>query len=205
MTGLTATVDGAETGLREVVEPRQAPPQAGLVSADRTSVRIAAQIAGDDAAVDRSSLCPDVPRRRAVRPPGAAHPCARPRAGQPGHHGTRQRRSRLVATPDDPAHVPDPADRVRRGRSPHSCRWSWRSQRCSPRSGSWGCTAKRRPGQRLREPAGRADRARGGGRLLAVHGHPLPHGTAGAPGEARRDPSRLGDRRAGRCSSPGLR
>jgi uncharacterized membrane protein YdfJ with MMPL/SSD domain len=54
MTGLTATVDGAQApAFEKVIDPRTAPPQAGLVSADRTAVRIPAEVPGDDAQVDQ--------------------------------------------------------------------------------------------------------------------------------------------------------
>ncbi len=54
MTTLAATVDGAQVpAFENILDPRQAPPQAGLVSADRTTVRIPAEVPGDDAAVDQ--------------------------------------------------------------------------------------------------------------------------------------------------------
>ena len=58
---LESTVDGA-TGpvLEQLVDPTQAPPQAGLVSPDGTTVRIAARVPGDgDVLVaQRSCRCP---------------------------------------------------------------------------------------------------------------------------------------------------
>ena len=54
MTALQATVDGASGPVfGNLVDPRQAPPQAGLVSPDKTTVRISATIAGDQPAVDQ--------------------------------------------------------------------------------------------------------------------------------------------------------
>ena len=54
MSALTATVDGASTpAFANVIDPRLAPPEASLVSADRTTVRISAEVPGDDAAVDQ--------------------------------------------------------------------------------------------------------------------------------------------------------
>ena len=54
MNDLTATVDDSEAPVFEnVVDPRVAPPAAGLVSADRTTVRIPAQVPGDEAAVEQ--------------------------------------------------------------------------------------------------------------------------------------------------------
>jgi uncharacterized membrane protein YdfJ with MMPL/SSD domain len=54
MTALTAIVDGASSPVfANVIDPRLAPPDAALVSADRTTARIAAQVPGDDAAVDQ--------------------------------------------------------------------------------------------------------------------------------------------------------
>ena len=54
LTVLTATVDGA-TGpvFDSIVDPRKAPPQAGLVSPDRTTLRISAEIPGEQPAVDQ--------------------------------------------------------------------------------------------------------------------------------------------------------
>jgi uncharacterized membrane protein YdfJ with MMPL/SSD domain len=54
MSALTATVDSPSTAaFANVIDPRLAPPQASLVSADRTTVRISAEVPGDDAAVDQ--------------------------------------------------------------------------------------------------------------------------------------------------------
>ena len=54
MTSLRATVDGAAVAAFEnVIDPRMAPPEAGLVSSDRTTVRIPAEVPGDDAQVDQ--------------------------------------------------------------------------------------------------------------------------------------------------------
>ena len=54
MTALTATVDGQQVpAFENVVDPRAAPPQAGLVSADRSTVRIPAEVPGDESAVDQ--------------------------------------------------------------------------------------------------------------------------------------------------------
>jgi RND superfamily putative drug exporter len=53
MTALTATIDGVELpAFENVIDPRQAPPEAGLVSGDRTAVRIPAEVPGDDAEVE---------------------------------------------------------------------------------------------------------------------------------------------------------
>ena len=100
-----------------VVDPRLAPAEAGLVSPDRSTVRIAAAVPGDDAAVDAklATLRPflDETQGRASGPPD---PLARRLARQRGHPGARHRRSRRVAAADDPADVPHPARRVRGGR-----------------------------------------------------------------------------------------
>ena len=74
MSDLTAMVDGTKTTVFEnLVDPRQAPPQGGLVSADKTSVRIPAQVSGDDVTVEQ--------KLAAVRPfladAQAAHPALR--------------------------------------------------------------------------------------------------------------------------------
>ena len=52
-------------------------------------------------------------------------------------------------------------------------------------------------GQPVRQPAGRADRPRGRRRLLAVHADPVPDRAAARPVEARRDPRREQHGRAG--------
>src|SRR4029079_6020987 len=61
------------TVFENLVDPRQAPPQAGLVSADKTSVRIPAQGSGDDLTGEQ--------KLAAVRPfladAQAAHPALR--------------------------------------------------------------------------------------------------------------------------------
>jgi uncharacterized membrane protein YdfJ with MMPL/SSD domain len=54
MSDLTAPVDGATAPVvANVIDPRLAPPEAALVSADRTTVRIRAEIPGDNAEVDQ--------------------------------------------------------------------------------------------------------------------------------------------------------
>ena len=53
ITAATTRVDGASAPLfANVVDPRLAPPEAGLVSSDRSTVRIAPDVPGDDAAVE---------------------------------------------------------------------------------------------------------------------------------------------------------
>ena len=54
MGALTATVDGvAGPVFANIVDPRLAPPQAALVSPDQTTIRIAAEIPGEQPAVDQ--------------------------------------------------------------------------------------------------------------------------------------------------------
>ena len=54
MAALTATVDGATTPVfAKIVDPRLAPPEAALVSPDQTTVRISAEIPGEQPAVDQ--------------------------------------------------------------------------------------------------------------------------------------------------------
>ena len=54
MAALTATVDGSDGPVfQEIVDPRQAPPAAGLVSPDKTTLRISAIIPGEQEAVDQ--------------------------------------------------------------------------------------------------------------------------------------------------------
>ena len=54
MGGLTATVDGANGPVfTNIVDPRLAPPQAALVSPDKTTIRISAEIPGEQPAVDQ--------------------------------------------------------------------------------------------------------------------------------------------------------
>jgi uncharacterized membrane protein YdfJ with MMPL/SSD domain len=61
MKGLTATVDGTSGPVfTNIVDPRLAPPEVALVSPDRTTVRISAEIPGEQPAVDQ--------RLDAVRP-----------------------------------------------------------------------------------------------------------------------------------------
>jgi uncharacterized membrane protein YdfJ with MMPL/SSD domain len=57
MTVLTATIGASSSPVfANVVDPRLAPPEAALVSPDRTTVRISAEIPGDQAAVDQRLL-----------------------------------------------------------------------------------------------------------------------------------------------------
>jgi uncharacterized membrane protein YdfJ with MMPL/SSD domain len=54
MAALTATVDGVNAPVfTKIVDPRLAPPETGLVSPDRTTVRISAEIPGEQPAVDQ--------------------------------------------------------------------------------------------------------------------------------------------------------
>jgi putative drug exporter of the RND superfamily len=54
MAALHATVDGVDAPVfANIVDPRLAPPEANLVSPDRTTVRISAQIPGEQPAVDQ--------------------------------------------------------------------------------------------------------------------------------------------------------
>ena len=53
MAAHTTDIDGAPARtFEEIVDPRLAPPEAGLVSPDRSTVRIAAAVPGDGAALD---------------------------------------------------------------------------------------------------------------------------------------------------------
>ena len=183
----------------ELVDPTQAPPEAGLVSPDGSTVRIVARVPGDGdvlvaparARARRSSTSsrPTTPTR---------HPPAEQHAHQRRDPGADQRRPRRLAAAHDPADVPDPADRVRgggRGGHPagpgdHGAAGGVRD----PRPVQPGGLA----GQPVREPADRADRPGGRGRLLAVHADPVPDRAAPRPAEARRDPRREQHRRAGR-------
>jgi uncharacterized membrane protein YdfJ with MMPL/SSD domain len=54
MAALTATVDGVNAPVfAKIVDPRLAPPETALVSPDRTTVRISAEIPGEQPAVDQ--------------------------------------------------------------------------------------------------------------------------------------------------------
>ena len=98
MAAHTTTIDGtAEPTFAEIVDPRLAPAEAGLVSPDRSTVRIAAAVPGEGAEVDQKlanmrSFLDDDPGG-APRPPD---PLARRIARQRGHPGIGQRR---VSTP----------------------------------------------------------------------------------------------------------
>ena len=71
MAAHTTTIDGtAEPTFAEVVDPRLAPAEAGLVSPDRSTVRIAAAVPGDEAAVEAklANLRPFLDETRAAHP-----------------------------------------------------------------------------------------------------------------------------------------
>ena len=68
---LRATVDGQSVAVfPEVVDPRMAPPEAGLVSPDRTAVRIVAEAPGEGEAIE-ARLAGVYPEIQAIQ---AAHP-----------------------------------------------------------------------------------------------------------------------------------
>ena len=109
--------------------------------------------------VDRPDRRPDRRRRRpghAAHRAGPADPRRRPDGAAPTlaihvdqqhvHQRRHQRadleRPRRLAAAHDPADVHHPAVRVRGDRRRRSCRWSWRSPRSSPRSGSSASTAR---------------------------------------------------------------
>lgn len=74
MTALTSTVEGASVPTFEnVVDPRRAPPQAGLVSADGTTVRIVARVPGEN----REVAARLVPVRGLLDDLREAHPALR--------------------------------------------------------------------------------------------------------------------------------
>ena len=110
-----APLDGVQTPtFDELSDPFTAPPAAGLVSADGSTVRIIGRINGDDTRV--TPLIAPVLPILADRPDG--EPRARdPRDQQHVHQRRHQRADlrgpRRLAATDDPADVPDPAVRLR--------------------------------------------------------------------------------------------
>ena len=71
VTAATADVDGASEPLfANVVDPRLAPPEAGLVSADRSAVRIAPDVPGEGAALEArlAAMRPFLDQLRAAYP-----------------------------------------------------------------------------------------------------------------------------------------
>ena len=200
LVALRATVDGADVAVFEqVLHPLEVPPAAGLVSPDRTTVQIVGRIAGEGATLEQKvGPIPATLEELRARHPGMRDPCAEQHARQQRDQRARQRRSRRVAAAHDPPDVPDPARRVRdRGRGGGAAR----PRDHGPARGvrpARHLQPGRRSGQPVCEPAGRAHRPRGRGRLLAVHAHPLPDGTSARPRQPRSDRGRELDRRPGR-------
>ena len=203
MTSATAPVDGTSGPLlTELVDPRVAPPEAGLVSPDRTAVRIAATVPGDGAALDQrlQALPGLLDTLRAAHPGLAIH----------GLDGT-------IANHDIQELVNGGLDQSLRLTIPLTfvillvafgavvaaivplvlAVTALLGGVRRPRA----LQPARRAGQPVREPAHRADRAGRGGRLLAVHDHPLPNRAAPWPRQARGDPRSPRRPPGGRCSS----
>ena len=183
LSAVTATVNGT-TGpaFRQLVDPYQAPAQAGLVAPDQTGVRIEGDIGGDGAAVET--------RTQAIAPvltaiESRASRLCHPRRGhhpdqRPDQHARQRGPGRGVE--DQPAgHVPDPAGGLRGGRGGRRAADPGR-ERAARRVRPAGAV---QPHLRRREPvrhaAGRPHRPGRGGRLLVVHGHPLPLGAPRRP------------------------
>ena len=127
MAAHTTTIDGtAEPTFAEVVDPRLAPAEAGLVSPDRSTVRIAAAVPGDEAAVEAklANLRPFLDETRAAHPDLRIHSLDGSLANEDIQElvtGGLDESLRLTI----PLDVPDPARRVRRGRGGLRARWSW--------------------------------------------------------------------------------
>ena len=194
---LTATVDGKTGPVFEgLVDPTKAPPEAALISPDKTTARIAARVPGDgDVLIQRLAPVPAlVDQLKADYPNLAIHPL--------NNTLTNDEIQKLInGGLDDSLRLTLPLtflilliafgavvaavvplvlaiDRAARGvRDPRALQ------------------PGRRAGQPVREPARRPDRAGGRGRLLAVHDHPLPDRAAPRPAKARRDRRRQQHRR----------
>ena len=128
LTALQSTVDGA-TGpvFEQLVDPTTAPPQAGLVSPDRTTVRIVARVPGDgEVLIQRARAGAGRCSTRSAPPipdlqiHALNNTLANDEISELINSGLDK--SLLLTIPITFAH---PADRVRRGRRGASSRSSW--------------------------------------------------------------------------------
>ena len=196
---LQSTVEGT-TGpiFEQLVDPITAPASAGLVSPDRTTVRVVARVPGDgETLVARLEPVPAL-----VAEIKAAHPGYRIHA-----------LNNTLANDEISELINGGLDASLRLTIPLTfvillIAFGAVVAAVIPLVLAVSCAAGsvrdsralqpvRLAGQPVREPAGRAHRAGGRGRLLAVHAHPLPNGAAAWPRQARRDPRREQHRRAG--------
>ena len=155
--------------------PLEAPPEAGLVSADGTTVRIVGpDLRGRRAGHPAHRAGPADRRCRPGRPPGPDDPRDQQPVPQRGHQRPHLDRARRLAPAHDPADVLHPAVRVRgdRRRGGPARPGDQRAARGLRDPGH--LQPDLRGGQPERDPADRAHRAGGRRRLLAVHDHPLP-------------------------------
>ena len=186
--------------------PFQAPPEAGLVSADGTTVRIVARISGDDARVTPLivPVRPIVDAARTAHPDLTIHAIASPFLNDDINA--------LISTGlDDSLRLTIPLTFF-------ILLFAFGAIVASVVPLVLAITAllaafgilgiysqHRRPGQPERDPAHRAHRPRGRGRLLAVHDHPLPGRATGAAATGPRRSRSRAARRGGPSSSPGWR
>ena len=126
MAALQATVDGA-TGpvFEQLVDPTAAPPPPAWSRPTRPRSGSSARVPGDGAVlVARLDPVPALVDEIRAAHPGLPDPRAQQHARQRRDQRADQQRPRRVAPADDPAHVRDPADRVRGASSRRSCRSS---------------------------------------------------------------------------------
>ena len=137
----TSTVSGRRPSTSWSTRSRRR-REAGLVSADGSTVRIVARVPGDKDRVAAllAPILPIIDEARAANP--AAHPRRQQHLHQRRHHDADQRRPRSVAAAHDPADVPHPARSRSAPSSPRSSRWSSRSRSLLAAFGILGSTAR---------------------------------------------------------------
>ena len=207
LTALQATVDGtAGPVFEQLVDPSTAPPEAGLVSPDQSTVRIVGQVPGDGKALtERLEPVPaTLDELRAAHPGLEIHALSNTLANSEIAEliNSGLDKSLLLTLPITFAILLVAFGAVVAAVVPLVLA-------VTALLGAFGVLALYSQtvsaGEPVREPARRPHRARGRGRLLAVHGHPIPDRAA-----PRRDRSWRRSRRPARrpvapCSSPGLR
>ena len=142
--GASAEIDGVTTPtFDQLLDPFEAPPAAGLISADGTTVRIVTRVPGDDPHGPRAAGARPADRRRRPRgQPRPAHPRRQPDVHLRRHQQADLERSRRHAQDHDAADLLHPAARLRRHRRVGRAARPGRRPRCSRRSGSSASTAR---------------------------------------------------------------
>ena len=200
LSDLQVTLDGqAQPVFEEVTDPLTAPPQAGLVSPDGTTVRVIARASAESPNAE-ARVAPVGPAIEEIQ---AAHPAFRIH----GLSGTlaNEQISEIVSNDLDGSlriTIPLTFAILLVAFGALAAAIVPLVLAVTALLAAFGVLALYsqfvNPTSPYAAPAGRADRARGRGRLLAVHDQPLPDRAPRRPRERRRHPDRVGHGRSRR-------